>query len=333
MTILLYLLLYIKSLRLNLNVEGMEGSCTLPQAPTRRVRKGEKQKSKERECILQRPLRRGKGHIASQCPNKRTMILRDDSDIDSESSQEKVLTLGSERYSSEEVSYEGDLLMASWKCCSLIIDGSSSVNVASLRLVENFICLLFPILNPISFNGSVNVELTSGKYKDKILCDVVPIKAKMFDRKVIHDGVTNKFSFIYKGSKIDKEKKGIEREKKSKSEKIKDKKDKSENILHDVMHSLPMHRHINNKAILVSYVPGSQGVKTTRKKVKVIQGWPTPKSMINFKSFHGITRFYRYFVKKFSILVVPLNKIMKNNKKWVEFFKERHQVVQFGVNF
>ncbi|RDX89404.1 hypothetical protein CR513_28874, partial [Mucuna pruriens] len=94
----------------------------------------------------------GKEHIASQFPNKRTMNLRDDGDID--------------RYSSE-VSYERDLLM-------------------------------------------VKIELTLGKYKDKILFYVVPMEATyillgrpwQFDRKITHDGVTNKFPFSHKGHKV-----------------------------------------------------------------------------------------------------------------------------------
>ncbi|RDX99873.1 hypothetical protein CR513_17026, partial [Mucuna pruriens] len=53
------------------------------------------------------------GHIASQCPNKRTMILKDDGDADSESSHEETSTSRSEGYSSDDVTYEGDLLMVS----------------------------------------------------------------------------------------------------------------------------------------------------------------------------------------------------------------------------
>ncbi|RDY03029.1 hypothetical protein CR513_13432, partial [Mucuna pruriens] len=107
----------------------------------------------------------GKGHIASQCRNKRKMILKDDGDINSESSQEEVSTSGNEGYSSEEVPYEGDLLMVRrlintfikddqsqrenifhLRCmvngnfCSLIISGYSSVNVTSPRLVDK-LCL------------------------------------------------------------------------------------------------------------------------------------------------------------------------------------------------
>ncbi|RDY09372.1 hypothetical protein CR513_06258, partial [Mucuna pruriens] len=39
-----------------------------------------------------------KGYIASQCPSKRTMILRDNEDIESESSQEETSTQGVKVY-------------------------------------------------------------------------------------------------------------------------------------------------------------------------------------------------------------------------------------------
>ncbi|RDX83909.1 hypothetical protein CR513_35117, partial [Mucuna pruriens] len=169
--ILLFLPLYIKPLRFNLNLEGMERSPTLPQAPNGRVRIEEKRNSLEGTKVLRRKVHPskatkksnikcfkclGKGHIASQCLNKRTMILIYGGDIDSETS-----TSRSEGYSNKEVSYEGGLLMVrklmsafiedsqpqrenifhsscmvKGKCCSLIIDGGSSVNVTSVRLVE-----------------------------------------------------------------------------------------------------------------------------------------------------------------------------------------------------
>ncbi|RDY00332.1 hypothetical protein CR513_16498, partial [Mucuna pruriens] len=44
--------------------------------------------------------------------------------------------------------------------------------------------------------------------------------------------------------------------------------------------------------------------------------------MRNVKSFHGIARDFRHFVKNFNTQATPINKIVKNNKKRVEFFKE-----------
>ncbi|RDY05797.1 hypothetical protein CR513_10320, partial [Mucuna pruriens] len=62
-------------------------------------------------------------------------------------------------------------------------------------------------------NKQVNIELTLGKYKDEILCDVVPMEAThilvgrpwQFDRQVTYDDVANLFSFIHKDKKLLKE--------------------------------------------------------------------------------------------------------------------------------
>ncbi|RDX73742.1 hypothetical protein CR513_46611, partial [Mucuna pruriens] len=51
----------------------------------------------------------------------------------------------------------------------------------------------------------VNIELTLDKYKDEILCDVVPMEAThilLGRSKVTHDDVANKFSFTHKGNKV-----------------------------------------------------------------------------------------------------------------------------------
>ncbi|XP_027156203.1 uncharacterized protein LOC113756972, partial [Coffea eugenioides] len=121
----------------------------------------------------------GRGHIASQCPNQRTMII-----------------------------------LPNGKVCSLIIDGGSCANVASALMVEK---LALPTLrHPTPYrlqwlNDSGDVRVTKqvqvpfriGKYEDVVLCDVVPMQAChillgrpwQFDKGVTFDGITNKYSF------------------------------------------------------------------------------------------------------------------------------------------
>ncbi|RDX83419.1 Retrovirus-related Pol polyprotein from transposon gypsy, partial [Mucuna pruriens] len=65
-------------------------------------------------------------------------------------------------------------------------------------------------------------------------------------------------------------------------------------------------------------------------KVKTIQEWPTPKTVGEVRTFHGLASFYRMFVKDFSTLVGPLNEIVKNSVrfKWKENQERALQVLK-----
>jgi len=56
----------------------------------------------------------------------------------------------------------------------------------------------------------VNITFSISKYIDKVVYDVVPMEAShlllgrpwKYDRKVTHDGLTNKYSLLFKGYKL-----------------------------------------------------------------------------------------------------------------------------------
>ena len=107
----------------------------------------------------------GEGHITSQCPNKKAMIMQVDEEVETESESKGDLVPPIEDDCAEGVKYvvEGESLMARCalsaqikeddieqqretifhtrchvnnKVCSMIIDGGSCTNVASITLVE-----------------------------------------------------------------------------------------------------------------------------------------------------------------------------------------------------
>jgi len=107
------------------------------------------------------------------------------------------------------------------KLCSLIVDGGSCANVASTRVVDKLGLSTISHAKPyklqwlseegeIIVNKQVLIAFSIGKYKDEVLCDVVPMEAThilldrswQYDRKTLHDGLTNKISINFHGHKV-----------------------------------------------------------------------------------------------------------------------------------
>ncbi|KAL4284496.1 hypothetical protein GQ457_16G022130 [Hibiscus cannabinus] len=173
----------------------------------------------------------GRGHIASQCPNKRVMFLKDGGEIESEQDEE----VESEDHEDLEYAVDGEVLVVKrslsiqcvegeqqrenifhtrchiqGKVCSVLIDGGSCTNIASSLLIEKLGLATTKHPQPYKLqwlNDGGEIKVTKqaliafsvGKYCDEVFCDMVPMKAGhlllgrpwQFDRRVMHDGYTN----------------------------------------------------------------------------------------------------------------------------------------------
>nr|KYP31949.1 hypothetical protein KK1_047492 [Cajanus cajan] len=105
--------------------------------------------------------------------------------------------------------------------CSLIVDSGSCCNCCSTRLVEKLDLTPIPHPKPyqlhwlnedgdIIVDKQVKVKFSIGNYEDQVVCDIVPMEAChillgrpwQFDKKAMHNGLTNEITFTHKEKKF-----------------------------------------------------------------------------------------------------------------------------------
>ena len=90
------------------------------------------------------------------------------------------------------------------------------------------------------------------------------------------------------------------------------------------MKKCPFVHHI----VFLGNVVSTKEIVVNEENIKAIREWYTPKSVSEVRRFHGLTSFYRGFVKDFSTLTAPLIEIMK---KHVGFKRDSEQERVFNL--
>ncbi|KAF3616638.1 hypothetical protein FXO38_34413 [Capsicum annuum] len=77
----------------------------------------------------------------------------------------------------------------------------------------------------------------------------------------------------------------------------------------------------------LGHIISSEGIRVDPQMTKVVRNWPRPMSLIDIRSFLGLTGYYHHFVEGFSFVASPMTRLTQKKVKflWSESYEKSFQ--------